>query len=478
MDGRTMTWQSRDADGRETPSAANQWGLHPDREALAAAAYVSRGDIGVQRGLEMTGHTAGTTARSERPSSTGSWVELLTPEQSESSWTRWGHDLGCALDTGEGLGTEGDDLWIELDAPLVAQYESAQYESSLDHNAVALSLEAMADATDMSEPEDGAQGTRRPMAAAVAADTSNAVRGPPTAVADGGQGGPPIEVVPEGPEGPPVGVGPRSLRFDSRYFGQTLNVFRRSYQYQQHSAVLKWLRDDLERQGQTRLIFSDTEAIQVPTINHPPGPLYTFDESPAARWPWRWQEMIAHLTLQSREELLSGFPNIEPIGRGPVGAIVSCGVMSCPSYDHKRQCALAPRNPTAPLHSEWNFVVTLDDGTAIFLHPNWSNSKIAVKKGANVWDESDMAVPNTGKGGTSGRGTFKAHVEKKVATYLWFDTRSRADALAGWTPPDPQGKGNGKGAPPPPPNAMRLPARTPPAPPPPPPARRVPGAPA
>jgi hypothetical protein len=186
--------------------------------------------------------------------------------------------------------------------------------------------------------------------------------------------------------------------------------------------------------------------------------------------------MIAHLTLQSREELLSGFPNIEPIGRGPVGAIVSCGVMSCPSYDHKRQCALAPRNPTAPLHSEWNFVVTLDDGTAIFLHPNWSNSKIAVKKGANVWDESDMAVPNTGRGGTSGRGTFRAQVEKKVATYLRFDTRSRVDALAGWTLPDPQGKGNGKGAPPP--IARLLPARTPPPPPPPPPACRVPGAPA
>ena len=68
----------------------------------------------------------------------------------------------------------------------------------------------------------------------------------------------------------------------------------------------------------------------------------------------------------------------------------------------------------------WDFVLVCDDGTWVCLHPNFKDPKIACYTGEGVQDHE---IPNTGKGGSSGKGTNKDFKNKHIQATLKFDPK-------------------------------------------------------
>ena len=52
----------------------------------------------------------------------------------------------------------------------------------------------------------------------------------------------------------------------------------------------------------------------------------------------------------------------------------------------------------------WDFVVVREDGTEVFLHPNYGETTFRSFSGMPLQDHE---IPDSGLGGTNGRGTFK-----------------------------------------------------------------------
>ena len=73
----------------------------------------------------------------------------------------------------------------------------------------------------------------------------------------------------------------------------------------------------------------------------------------------------------------------------------------------------------------WDFIVWRADGSYIAMHPNYSSTKIDCKTHWPVWDGE---LPRTGKGGTSGRGTFQGFVKKQVDMVCGFDAHKPTTA--------------------------------------------------
>ena len=91
-------------------------------------------------------------------------------------------------------------------------------------------------------------------------------------------------------------------------------------------------------------------------------------------------------------------------------------------YDHKRECAerrgiatLQYDNKDKSDHSIWDFVFYRNDGTAFWLHPEWS--KHVVPYGEVEPHQEQIQPPENGRGG-SGIGHFKSY--KHVATLDTF----------------------------------------------------------
>ena len=101
-------------------------------------------------------------------------------------------------------------------------------------------------------------------------------------------------------------------------------------------------------------------------------------------------------------------------------------------YDHKRMHKEVQKNPDDDMLYVWDFALRRDDGTELFLHPNWNDTNIACYS-ANAYD-LDIELPNSGMGGTSGAGTFKYFKDKKTERTMKFDIKPKA-----------KGKGKGKG---------------------------------
>ena len=99
--------------------------------------------------------------------------------------------------------------------------------------------------------------------------------------------------------------------------------------------------------------------------------------------------------------------------------LVGCRIEQLDSYDHKLMHAnrAAGRDCAAMLRI-WGFVLSRDDGSTVRLHPNYSNTKIQCKSGDPVQNHE---LPRTGKGGSSGRGTFRRYVGLQVDKTLRFD---------------------------------------------------------
>jgi len=99
-----------------------------------------------------------------------------------------------------------------------------------------------------------------------------------------------------------------------------------------HNIALKWFRDSSERVGLSVVIFSNTQAQQVPQIDHPKGMFYQFIPDGNSK-PWFWQEMVAQMDDESMRKVVQGLDNRS---RG----LTSCRLQETDKYDHVRHHGL------------------------------------------------------------------------------------------------------------------------------------------
>ena len=212
----------------------------------------------------------------------------------------------------------------------------------------------------------------------------------------------------------------------------TMNHFLTHYpsftdSYKQHSAALKWFRDCAEEDGHTCALFKKDHPAFVPEIIHPTKTTYKYRAGNDTEW--RWQEMIAQMDKESMRYVVEGPPDAGNRSRG----VHMCQLVQTQVYDHKRCHAVRHAGLPVQMLYAWDFVVFRENNTVVSLHPNWSNTKIQCKEGVRV---HDTEFPRTGKGGTSGRGTFQYFIHKQCDKVLRFDARKQPD----------KGKGKGSGA--------------------------------
>ena len=185
---------------------------------------------------------------------------------------------------------------------------------------------------------------------------------------------------------------------------------------QLHSAALKWHRQVAEEQGLDCVIFDNWgDGNPIAAIVRDGGPSFHFEGEPVV--PWKWQEMVAHMQESSVQMLVQGM-QMEP-GDGPVRSrgIVSCRLQQTDRYDHKRHHALGQAASVGVWMPVWDFVMVCDDGTEILIHPNYTKTQIGCRVGM---PPQDHEVPYSGKGGTSGKGTFKHFQTKSYNHVLKF----------------------------------------------------------
>jgi hypothetical protein len=204
------------------------------------------------------------------------------------------------------------------------------------------------------------------------------------------------------------GTAVAEFQFDCAYF-QNFRDFTDGYK--QHNIALKWFRELGERQGAEYIIMDNSRPMQVPLCDHPKGMLWQFDETRSTDW--RWQEMVAQLDLQSMRHVVEGSQAV-----GPQRCLIGCQLVRTDKYDHKRHHALG----NDETYYIWDFVLLRGDGSKIALHPNFSDTKITSYEGDAPRNHE---LPASGKGGTSGPGTYKYFKNKGNQRTLRFDARKR-----------------------------------------------------
>ena len=156
-------------------------------------------------------------------------------------------------------------------------------------------------------------------------------------------------------------------------------------------------------------VLSNSHKAAVAAIVHPPGPKYWFVETDMRVWSW-W-EMVAQLDEASLRYVVEDGDET----RGLVGCEFR---KRTGSYDHSRQVQ-GPANPAQLLC--WDFVLKRSDGTAVRLHPEWSNPKVSTYA---VEGHGETQIPRNGLGMSDGRGTFKYYKEVGQARTLKFGRRN------------------------------------------------------
>jgi hypothetical protein len=207
--------------------------------------------------------------------------------------------------------------------------------------------------------------------------------------------------------------------FDLEYFQQVGATLTRTYRL--HNQALKWFRQEAEAAGVDSVVFSNVAPNPIAQIEHSVGTDYHFVG--AAKTVWRWQDMVAQMDDESMQHVVEG-PNHS---RG----LISCRLDKLDVLDNQRNTAeiragRATRQNPAYLYT-WDFVVVRDDGTQVWMHPTWSNTKIQVSSTAPARDHE---VPRSGPGGTSGPGTFKHFKNKRTEATLRFKGAPHAKANA------------------------------------------------
>ena len=192
--------------------------------------------------------------------------------------------------------------------------------------------------------------------------------------------------------------------------------------YKQNNVALKCVRDSAEDAGHVVINFSNTDPHLIRKIVHAWGTDYHFEGRP--RIPWRWQEMVAQLDAESLEWVVHGLQSHSAtldLRAGNVAinrsrGIVGCRLQKTTVYDHTRHCAMPWRKRDDM--KVWDFVLECGDGTLVFLHPNFGNTKFGARRGE---PERDNQLPRGGPGGSDGPGTFTRITQKQVERVLKFD---------------------------------------------------------
>ena len=214
----------------------------------------------------------------------------------------------------------------------------------------------------------------------------------------------------------------------TKEFFQTFTVERH---WAEHNAALKWFREaaEIAPLNESRpILFSNDYPMMIPVIKESTEPDWSFDLAGGRLVPWTWQSMVAHLDD----------PSIECVVDGPFGrAALQTSAVATSSGDqqpgpHQRRilgCELAAKDdPDYNRHTnakqagvKWNgnanmakcdFMLTRNDGTVCFLHPNWSNNNVEFFEGFQE------GIPD----GSDGKhGYFKIAAMRRTCT-LKFDT--------------------------------------------------------
>ena len=191
---------------------------------------------------------------------------------------------------------------------------------------------------------------------------------------------------------------PSPTTFDVEYFRQWAHAIPH---YSAHNAALKWFRSiHAGRDGFPLPLWVDVRKLQ-----HGQGTSYTFLDEVEA---WSWAAMVAALD----EESMAFVVTDEGRSRG----LVSCEFSPRPnSYDHATSKALVDEglqvNVRLPV---WDFLVIRDDGSSLRLHPEFKTTKANAYAGEG--HASEVALPSSGKGRSSGKGTFQAYPTQKRQT--------------------------------------------------------------
>ena len=185
--------------------------------------------------------------------------------------------------------------------------------------------------------------------------------------------------------------------------------------YKRHNGALKYFRESAEQLGND-YVQLDTES-EVRAIKHAAkGMAFEIDWDNTEKW--SWLEMVAQLTNESIDIVVKGPDNRS---RGLIG----CSVQSRPNtYDHKRHHALvAEKKQQNKKLAIWDFVLHREDGSAIRLHPNWSNTKVETIALESHADEVEPPVAGLGK--SDGRGTYKKYKTLGASGQVKFDANKR-----------------------------------------------------
>ena len=179
-----------------------------------------------------------------------------------------------------------------------------------------------------------------------------------------------------------------------------------------HNVALKWLRQVGEQLHVEYLTLDATSMVLVPEIQHHKGPDYSFEGEPKHKW--HWTEMVAQLQDADMVWAVEG-------PKGDRKGICGCELIRTGSYDHMRHHKKEPTAVAGELHKFWDFALYGDDGSAVYLHPDFKTLRVLAYYRSQQGDEpEDTEVPPNGPGGTWGRGCFRHYRDKRQEKTLRF----------------------------------------------------------
>ena len=195
-----------------------------------------------------------------------------------------------------------------------------------------------------------------------------------------------------------------------------LNFRQFSGMYKQHNQALKYWRRQSELPGRFVLEsgFKKIDNVvpeDVALVVHGERTNFDFDGTQIVKWGW-W-EMIAQL----RDD------DIRYVVGGSSGdcQLRECSLRVRPnSYDvarHYHITAQERRSADVQL-PVWDFVVSRSDGTALRLHPSWSNRRVKVFP----VEGHELPVIPMGLGQSEGAGTFRRYLQQDMVKEVRFDS--------------------------------------------------------
>ena len=158
--------------------------------------------------------------------------------------------------------------------------------------------------------------------------------------------------------------------------------------------------------------FDNLQPTMCAVVDHGVRTNFAFTEE---RVPWRWQEMVAQLRDEGIRQVVGG-------AKG-TAALTGCSLeIRAGSYDHARHHANVKEKPGERQRVKfpvWDFVLHRNDGSAVRLHPAWSNRKVPAWEA--IPHKGEVQPPPKGLGKSKGRGTFRFYAEMDRLIVHWFD---------------------------------------------------------